>query len=257
LIPNRDFRHGKQIDPYYQPKVDMTTGQVTGAEALIRWQHPERGLLLPAAFLPLVENSPIDIEIGEWVIATALKQMSQWQIEGLDMPASVNISAQQLQRPDFPERLEKLLNAGTPLRKLRLELEILESSAFENLLQAVDTMKRCRQLGVAFALDDFGTGYSSLTYLKQFPVDVLKIDQSFVINMLDDQGDRAIVQGVIGLAKVFGLKVIAEGVETTAHGRMLLALGCESSQGYGIAHPMPASDFCNWARTWRSDPAWS
>ncbi|MBC7501942.1 MAG: EAL domain-containing protein [Herminiimonas sp.] len=247
----------KEFVLYYQPKVNIRTGEVTGAEALIRWQHPQRGLLSPAAFLPLIENSPIEIEIGEWVIVTALTQISQWQLQGLDIPVSVNISAQQLQRPDFSERLAALLESATPVATCRLEMEILESSAFANILQVIETLKRCRQMGVRFALDDFGTGYSSMTYLKAFPIDVLKIDQSFVINMLGNKGDHAIVQSVIELAKAFELKVIAEGVETAAHGTMLSMMGCESAQGYGIARPMPAGDFCNWAQTWRAGAHWA
>ena len=242
---------------YYQPKVNMKTGEVVGVEALIRWQHPERRLLPPSAFLPIIEDHPISVELGEWVINTALTQMTEWHAAGLDIPVSVNIAARQLQQGDFNTRLIALLAKHPDVKASCLELEVLETSALEDVAQVSEIMHACRELGVRFALDDFGTGYSSLTYLKRLPADVLKIDQSFVRDMLDDQDDLAIVKGVIGLAEAFRRTVIAEGVETAAHGKILLSLGCVLAQGYAIARPMPASELLGWVDTWRPDASWT
>ncbi len=241
---------------YYQPKVNMRSGQLIGAEALIRWQHPEKGLLSPAVFLPVIENHPLAIEVGEWVIEAGLAQMRQWRVDGLKLPVSVNIGARQLQHANFTERLVALLAAYPDINSGELELEVLETSALEDIAGVSRVIQACREIGVKFALDDFGTGYSSLTYLKRLPVTMLKIDQSFVRDMLDDPDDLAILQGVIGLASAFRRDVIAEGVETVAHGSLLLQLGCELAQGYGIARPMPAQDMPAWAAAWRPDAAW-
>ncbi len=249
--------HKAEFILYYQPKVNMKTGALIGAEALIRWQHPERGLLPPAAFLPFIENHPFSAELGEWVISTALSQVMTWQDGGLHCPISVNIGARQLQQADFVDRLTKLLSAHPGIPPECLELEILETSALEDITQVSKIMHACRALGVRFALDDFGTGYSSLTYLKRLPADILKIDQTFVYDMLEDPNDLAIVEGVIGLAAAFQRKVVAEGVETVIHGQMLLSLGCEMAQGYGIARPMPASELPAWALNWRPDDTWT
>ena len=243
---------------YYQPKVNMRTGAVVSVEALIRWQHPERGLLNPIDFLPVIENTSMSIEIGEWVIDTALTQISQWQTMGLNIPVStsVNISAVQLQQPNFTDRLTILLAAHPDVEPRYLELEVLETSALDNVHNASSTMNVCKTLGINFALDDFGTGYSSLTYLRRLPVNVIKIDQTFVRDMLIDPDDLAIVEGVIALAKSFNLDVIAEGVETIEHGTALLKIGCELGQGYGIARPMPASDIPAWISDWKPDVSW-
>jgi diguanylate cyclase (GGDEF)-like protein/PAS domain S-box-containing protein len=241
---------------YYQPKVNMRTGILLGVEALIRWQHPESGLLPPAAFLPVIEDHPLAVEIGEWVIETALSQMERWQTAGLDIPVSVNVGARQLQQADFVERLCALLAAHPRVRPGDLELEVLETSALADLARVSRVIDACREIGVLCALDDFGTGYASLTYLKRLPVIQIKIDQSFVRGMLDDPDDLAILDGVIGLCVAFRRQVIAEGVETLEQGEMLLQLGCELAQGYGIARPMPAAEIPAWAATWRPAPVW-
>jgi len=244
---------------HYQPKVNMKTGTVTGVEALIRWQHPERGLLNPIEFLPAIENHTMMIEMGEWVIDTALTQISQWQDIGINLPVSisVNIAAVQLQQPDFTQRLASLLAAHPDVEPRNLELEVLETSALDDVQHVSAIMKACIALGVNFSLDDFGTGYSSLTYLRRLPASLIKIDQSFVRDMLVDADDLAIVEGVIGLAKSFKRCVIAEGVETIEHGTALLRLGCELAQGYGIAKPMPASQIPEWVLNWNIDNFWS
>jgi diguanylate cyclase (GGDEF)-like protein/PAS domain S-box-containing protein len=241
---------------HYQPKVNMRTGVVIGAEALIRWQHPELGLISPNLFLPTIEDHPLAIEVGEWVIDSALSQIETWHAVGLDLPVSVNIGARQLQQLNFVERLRDLLDRHPDVKPASLELEVLETSALEDLTHVSQVIEACRGMGVHFALDDFGTGYSSLTYLKRLPVALLKIDQTFVRDMLDDPSDLSILDGVLSLAIAFNRQAIAEGVETLEHGAMLLQLGCELGQGYGIARPMPAENLPAWVAAWRIDPSW-
>lgn len=241
---------------YFQPKVNMRTGKVIGAEALIRWRHPDKGILLPGAFLPAVENLPLSDEIGEWVLGEAMNQIGRWRSAGQVIPVSVNVGAHQLQQPDFVAGLCRMLVDHPEVQPGDLELEVVESSALEDLLQISQVIRQCNEVGIRFSVDDFGTGYSSLTYLKRLPASMLKIDQSFVHDMLDDPDDLAILEGVVSLAAAFRREVIAEGVETIEHGRMLLQLGCELGQGYGIAHPMPAADFPSWASSWRPDAIW-
>ena len=241
---------------FYQPKVNMRTGEVAGAEALIRWQHPERGLIPPSEFLPLIEGNELIARVGDWVLDTALDQISEWQSLGLHLCVSVNIAALHLQQDDFLERLQTKLDAHPDVPAARLELEVVETAALEGVTRVSRLIEDCRSLGVSFSLDDFGTGYSSLTYLRRLPASVLKIDQSFVRDMLWDLEDLAIVEGVIGLATAFRRTVIAEGVETADHGELLLRLGCDLAQGYGIAHPMPADALPSWVATWRPEPSW-
>jgi diguanylate cyclase (GGDEF)-like protein/PAS domain S-box-containing protein len=254
----RSALDSKQFELHYQPKVNMRTGLVMGLEALIRWQHPQQGLLNPIEFLPIIENNSMIIEMGEWVIDTALTQISKWQKTGLNQAVSisVNIGAVQLQQAHFTERLAALLAAHLDVEPHYLELEILETSALDDLQHVSSIMKTSMALGVHFSLDDFGTGYSSLTYLRRLPVSLIKIDQSFVRDMLIDPDDLAIVEGVIALAGSFNRKVIAEGVETIEHGTALLKLGCELAQGYGIAKPMPAEDIPEWINGWKPNDAW-
>ncbi|MCU8072349.1 PAS domain S-box protein [Shewanella sp. SM32] len=241
---------------YYQPKVNMRTGTIIGVEALIRWQSPELGLVSPNEFLPIIENNVLVIEVGEWVISSALGQIELWKTLGLDIPISVNISALQLQSDDFVTRLADLLAAYPDIDTSSLELEVLETSAIGDLIQVSKTMHACIALGVNFALDDFGTGYSSLSYLRSLPANLIKIDQTFVYDMLVDPEDLAIVESVVVLAKSFDREVIAEGVETVEHGVALLQLGCELAQGYAIARPMMAKDVPEWAANWQPYNAW-
>ena len=236
---------------YYQPKVDMKSGRVLGFEALLRWEHPEQGIVAPLQFLPLIEETGLSSRIGDWVLSQALEHLSQWRRDGLDFAVSVNISARHLQEPDFAQRLAELLARHEEPLATRLELEMLEGVAHADIEATSALVARCQSLGVRFALDDFGTGYSTLAYLKRLPVDVLKIDRSFVHHMLDDAQDRAIVEGVIGLARTFGCVVVAEGVESPAQARTLLELGCEIGQGTGIAAPMPSNLVAGWLREYR------
>ncbi len=234
----------------------MSTGDVVSAEALIRWKHPTRGRLLPGSFLPTIENHPLIDRIGEWVIENALTQLERWNAAGLKIPVSVNIAAHHLQQPDFIERLRSLLSAHPGIHPSRLELEVLETSALHDVAQVSHVLTACREIGVSIALDDFGTGYSSLTYFKRLPVNTLKIDRSFVRNVLDDPEDLSILEGVLGLATAFDRTAIAEGVETVGHGRLLLQLGCVYGQGNGIAPAMCAEDLLAWSAAWIPDPTW-
>ncbi|MDP1681775.1 MAG: EAL domain-containing protein [Burkholderiales bacterium] len=241
---------------YFQPKVDMRRGVVVGAEALIRWQHPERGLLPPVDFLPFLDGSDFAAAIDTWVLNAALGQLTQWKMAGLDLSVSVNISASLLQDEHFPTRLGELLARHPTVPVGCLEIEVLETAALEDIRRVSEVIGACGKLGVSFALDDFGTGYSSLTYFRRLPASTLKIDQSFVRDMLKDPDDLAIVEGVIGLAHAFRRNVVAEGVETAEHGILLLQLGCDIGQGYGIARPMSAESFPAWVANFTPDPRW-
>jgi len=241
---------------YYQPKVDMPSGKVIGAEALIRWQHPERGLLPPIEFLPVIENTEFSITLGEWVITQALRQMAAWSALGLDLPVSVNISGYHLQRPDFVTRLSALLAEYPAIKPQGLQMEVLETTAMEDVDLVSGIIADCAELGVSFALDDFGTGYSTLTYFRRLPTDLLKIDRSFVCDMLIDPEDYALVESIVKLAHSFQREVIAEGVETVEHGLALMRLGCNLAQGFGIARPMPPAEMPGWVRDWRMPAAW-
>ncbi len=236
---------------HYQPKVDMRSGRVLGFEALLRWEHPQQGLVAPLQFLPLIENTGLSSRIGDWVLSRALEHLAHWHRDGLKISVGVNISARHLQEPDFAQRLAELLARHPEPLAEHLELEMLETAAHQDIEATSALLARCRALGVRFALDDFGTGYSTLTYLKRLPVDVLKIDRSFVHHMLDDVQDRAIVEGVIGLAGTFGCSVVAEGVESPAQARALLDMGCDWGQGTGIAAAMPVEQVAAWVRDWR------
>ncbi|MCV2349019.1 putative bifunctional diguanylate cyclase/phosphodiesterase [Paucibacter sp. Y2R2-4] len=231
---------------HYQPKIDMSSGQVLGVEALLRWQHPDQGLLAPLHFLPLIEPTGLGIQVGDWVIEQALKQSAEWLRAGLQLEVSVNVTARQLQTPDFALRLQELIQRHQEPVAQHLCLEVLESAALADVRNTDQLIQSCRDFGVRFALDDFGTGYSTLTYLKRLTVNALKIDRSFVQNMLIDEQDSALVEGVIGLARTFECAVVAEGVETAAHARALLKLGCLQGQGNGIAPAMPPQEVQAW-----------
>jgi diguanylate cyclase (GGDEF)-like protein/PAS domain S-box-containing protein len=241
---------------YYQPKVNMRTGAVTGMEALLRWQHPERGIVPPLEFLPVVEQHDLIAGIGEWVITEALRQISLWQAAGQYWRVSVNIAARHFQQDNFFGRLKTLLASHPDVDPRYLEIEILESIALGDLKHVQQLIRACQALGISFSLDDFGTGYSSLSYLKRLPAETIKIDQSFVRDMLEDMDDLSMIEAVINLATAFKRKVVAEGVETAEHGVMLMRLGCDVGQGYGIARPMSAQKVLSWAAQFKPDPKW-
>jgi len=242
---------------YYQPKVNMKTGEMYGVEALARWLSPENGLIPPNDFLPILEGTNVDIQFSRWVINSAIMQLNNWQRDGLMIEVSINISSFYLQSATFIDDLKDVLSKFKDLDTSYIQLEILESSVLGDLTAIRNTLNICRNMfGLQIALDDFGTGYSSLTHIKSLPANVIKIDQSFVIDMLNDANNYSIIYGVLGLANSFSRDVIAEGVESTAHGLMLLMMGCEKAQGYGIARPMPASEFNNWLSLYQPNSDW-
>jgi diguanylate cyclase (GGDEF)-like protein/PAS domain S-box-containing protein len=251
-----DALKGNEFKLYYQPKVSLLTGAVVGFEALIRWHHPEKGLLSPVHFLQYFDHSPLEFELGRWVINTALTQLGNSAEEGGAIPISVNISARHLLQSNFFDTLESLLRQHPLVNPADFELEILETAILSDLDQAVAVIEKCRSLGVRFALDDFGTGYASLTYFQRLPVDLLKIDQSFVCYMNKNPNDLGIVESIVRLAQVFNRPVIAEGVETTMHAALLLKLGCYLAQGYGIARPMPSGEIIGWMKKWQRNKDW-
>ena len=247
----------KEFCLYYQPKVNMKTGKVFGAEALIRWIHPEKGLIPPLDFLPLIDGTNVETDIGGWVINEAISQLDRWQQQDLKLEISINISSNHLQSPSFFIQLNGAFEQHPSVDSKNLQLEILESSALGDINAISHIIKTCQdKWGIDVALDDFGTGYSSLTHMKELPTSTIKVDQSFVRDMLDDPNDSAIIEGIIGLADTFDREVIAEGVETTQHGLMLLSMGCEEAQGYTIAKPMPADEFSDWLNNYTPNRTW-
>jgi EAL domain-containing protein (putative c-di-GMP-specific phosphodiesterase class I) len=202
----------------------------------------------------LIEHNALSAKVGDWVMQQGIEQLAQWQRLGLDLTLSINVSARHLQEPLFAQRLTALVDRHqTPVAQ-RLILEVLETAALADIDHTGELMQHCQELGVRFALDDFGTGYSTLTYLKRLPFDMLKIDRSFVHNMLSDKQDMAIVEGIIGLSHTFGCSLVAEGVETAEQARHLLSLGCDVGQGHGISKAMPASAVNAWVQQYRGAP---
>jgi diguanylate cyclase (GGDEF)-like protein len=237
---------------HYQPKVDLRTGRITGAEALVRWNHPERGLLQPGAFVPLAEQTGLVVPLGEFVIAAACEQVAAWRAEGLpDLTVAVNVSACQLRQglADYVARAVRL--AGIPGRAL--ELELTESALLESLEVTVEQIQQIRALGVTCSIDDFGTGYCGLSYLNRLPIDALKIDRSFITEL--SGGSDTIVTAVIALGHGLGLKVIAEGVETADQLAYLASRDCDEMQGYLFSRPVPADDFAALVRSSNTDAA--
>jgi len=231
-----------QFHLLYQPKVDMASNRVIGFEALVRWQHPDFGLVSPAEFVPLAEESGLVVPIGAWVLRTAVAQTRAWLDAGYTgVRTAVNLSARQFDEDDLPRLVTSALREhGLP--PTALELEITESIALNSVERTLATLNALKSLGVALSMDDFGTGYSSLAYLKRYPLNALKVDQVFVRNMCSDPGDAAITRAVVALAHSFGLSVVAEGVEETAHLDFLRPLGCEAYQGYLFSRPIAAEE---------------
>ena len=231
-----------QLRLYYQIQVD-NQDHVVGMEALVRWQHPERGMVAPGQFIPLAESSDLILPIGRWVLHTACLQLRAWADEGryADLSISVNVSARQFRQPDFVQQVRGELDT-TGAAPQRLELELTESLVLEEMETTIAKMAELRALGVRFSLDDFGTGYSSLQYLKRLPLDQLKIDQSFVRDITTDANDAAIVNTIIAMGHALGLEVIAEGVETREQQAFLCAHGCSLYQGYLFARPLPLTE---------------
>jgi EAL domain-containing protein (putative c-di-GMP-specific phosphodiesterase class I) len=241
---------------FYQPKVNMRSGQVLGFEALLRWQHPRDGMVPPLSFLPLVEESNLIIDIGEWVIDQALKQLACWAGAGHIWPVSVNIAARHFHQTNFAQRLQLMLARHPSVSPQWLDIEVLESVAMRDIQQVQKTIEACQALGVTFSLDDFGTGYSSLSYLKNLPTQTIKIDRAFIRDILDDKDDLALTEAIITLSTVFDRQVVAEGVELSEQGVLLMRLGCDVAQGFGIAKPMPAEAVVHWVSQFVPNPSW-
>ncbi|OYT90602.1 MAG: GGDEF domain-containing protein [Burkholderiales bacterium PBB3] len=234
---------GEELELHFQPMVDVQ-GRIIGAEALVRWQQPERGLVMPADFIPLAETTGLILPLGKWVLNTACNQLALWAQDPrmAHLTLAVNVSARELREPDFVAQVAKALQrSGASAQRLRLELT--ETVLVHHVEDIIVKMGELRQLGVGFSLDDFGTGYSSLSYLKQLPLDLLKIDHSFVRDVLNDPNDAAIARTIVGLGKSLGLSVVAEGVETQAQRDFLADIGCFIYQGFLFADPMPIEDF--------------
>lgn len=242
----RDLRTAiarNQLTLFYQPKVDMATGRVTGAEALIRWRHEERGFIPPALFIPVAERSGLVVPLTKWVLDEACRQNREWQVQGLPkIGVAVNVSAIDLRRTDLTDTIANtLIQRG--LSPQYLELEVTESMVMQDVDVVIGTLRRLRSLGVGIGIDDFGTGYSSLAYLKRFPVKRLKIDRSFVSDVADGRDGHVIPKVIIDLAHALSVKVVAEGVESVDQYNMLRDLGCDEVQGYFVGRPMPAAEF--------------
>lgn len=245
-----------EIKLFYQPKIDMRRGSVFSFEGLARWFTPSGTMLMPSEFLPQIEHTDSIIQFGEWVILEALRQLGLWHEMGLDTRISVNIGARHLAQANFAERLKVLLERHPRVSPKRIMLEITETAVIEDINRVTQTMLKCKALGVSFALDDFGVGYSSLTYLRRLPVDIIKIDQSFVRNMLDDNEDLTLIAGVISLSREFDRQVIAEGVESADHGLQLLRMGCTIAQGFGISPAMAPEEVPIWVANYKLNERW-
>jgi diguanylate cyclase (GGDEF)-like protein len=228
---------------HYQPKMDLESGGMSGAEALIRWRHPDRGLMLPTQFVPIAEDSGLIVPIGRWVLGEACRQAQAWQDAGLrPMPVAVNVSAVEFWSPDFLDDVRRIVEQ-TRLKPCYLELELTESVLMAHGESTVSVLRGLKALGVQLALDDFGTGYSSLSYLNEFPIDALKVDESFVRTITDDPRGAPIVCAVISMAKSLNQRVIAEGVETVEQLAFLRAQHCDEGQGYYFSRPLAAEQF--------------
>ncbi len=245
-----------QLELYYQPQVDLSTGKVIGIEALLRWRHPEKGLLTPSHFLMDFDNHPISLELGDWVLNRALKQAEKLIKNQESIPISINISSYQLQDRGFIRHLEETLSKYPHLPNSCIMLEILETEALEDLEHISEIVQQCKTMGILFALDDFGTGYSSLTYLKDLNTAEVKLDQSFVLNILTKPKDLFILITTIELCRLIDKELIAEGVETIIHGKLLWHLGCKIIQGYAIAKPIPEQKLIPWLKTWTLCEEW-
>ena len=246
LALENDLRHAlerNELEVYYQPIVNVQSGEITGAEALVRWHHPTRGLVSPDDFIPVAEESGAIVPIGQWIFAEACRRAQEWRSSGLGMlRVSVNLSARQLQQEDLVTQLAAILaETGLPLDLL--QIEITEGAVMKNVDFIIETLTELRKMGIRLAVDDFGTGYSSLSYLKRFPIDSVKIDRSFVRDLATDPNDAAIVTTIIAMARSLNLKVIAEGVETVDQLDFLRRRGCDDFQGYLVSPPIPAKAF--------------
>ena len=253
----RDLREAlanDELELFFQPKIDARSGKVTAAEALLRWNHPTRGMVMPAQFIPLAERSGLIGPLGNWVIEAACKQARAWRDKGLRMRVAINLSAHQMRQDDISDRITEAL-ARHRIHPSLLTCEITESAAMEDTGATQETFRRLGELGAHVSIDDFGTGYSSLAYLRRLPAEELKIDQSFVKDLDHSVDARAVIDAVVKLAHALGLKVVAEGVESVRQHKILVELGCDELQGYLFAKPMTARALLLWAMDDRSASA--
>jgi EAL domain-containing protein (putative c-di-GMP-specific phosphodiesterase class I) len=243
-----------QLTVHYQPVVALDSGRLTGVEALVRWQHPQRGLVPPASFIPLAEQTGLIIPLGHWVLEAACRQVHQWEQAGLGggLDLNVNASVRQLKEPAFVATVAEVLQQ-TGLQPGRLILEITESLLMENLDALLEVLHQLRGLGVRLAIDDFGTGYSSLAYLVKLPVQVLKIDRSFITGLHDDPNNLTLVRSILALARDLQLQTVAEGIEQAHLAEELHQLGCQKGQGYWFSRPLPAADLEQLLRATEAD----
>jgi EAL domain-containing protein (putative c-di-GMP-specific phosphodiesterase class I) len=236
---------------HYQPQVDLRSGEVVGVEALVRWRHPVRGLLMPADFLPMAEQTGLMRALTTWVLDRALEQWSRWKADGRDLPMAVNLSVPNVLDINLPTEVAGLL-AKWDVPADRLQLEITENVVVADPARVATVLGELKAIGVRLALDDFGTGQSSLSYLKTLPLDELKIDRSFVRDLTTDAQDAAIVQSTAELGRRLGLQVLAEGLETPGAWDKLAEFGCERAQGFHMSKPLPASELTDWLERWSS-----
>jgi EAL domain-containing protein (putative c-di-GMP-specific phosphodiesterase class I) len=231
-----------EFEVYYQPRVQLSNGRVSGFEALLRWRHPRQGLLGPAEFIPILEDTGLIVAVGEWVLRTACQQIRSWQKMGIDSPPiAVNLSARQFHQRDLDSVVARIV-AETGVDAAKLELELTESLLMREPEEAARTLHRLQHMGIRLAVDDFGTGYSSLAYLKRFPIAALKIDRTFVSDVTSNPGDAAITVAIVNLAHSLGMKVVAEGVETEEQLAFLNLHGCDEVQGYLFSPALPAAE---------------
>jgi len=238
-----------QLSLWYQPKLELATGKLTGVEALVRWHHPDQGLIMPDRFIPVAEETGLIIPLDRWVISEASRQMREWMDDGFDdFVMSVNVSSRQFHHGDLAGSVSRALDESS-IDPEQFEVEITEGTLIENIDVARVTLDSLRDLGVRISIDDFGTGYSSLSYLKRLPIDVLKIDRSFISALPSDADDAAISEAIVRLGHTLKMEIVAEGVETQAQYDFLRTLGCDTGQGYLIAAPLPAPEFAEFMTT--------
>ena len=237
-----------RLELHYQPQVDIRTGSIVGAEALIRWHDPVRGYISPDTFIPIAESGGLILQLGEWILREAIRQAAEWRRQGLPVvPVSINVSGTQFRRQDIVAIVRDALERSS-LPAAAVSIEITETSLMSALDRAADVLGELRELGVRTALDDFGTGYSSLSYLKSFPIDSLKIDRSFIAEMLTDEKTAALTDAIVNLTRILDIRVIAEGIENAEQCRYLRQLGCAIVQGYLFSPAVPAAAFADLLR---------
>lgn len=240
----------KELELYYQPKIDLGNSKILGMEALIRWKHPVKGLLEPAAFLPESISNGLGYELGLWVVESAASQIHEWNLQGINLCVSVNISGAQIIHKSFLPDVNKILHKYHSVTPQMLEFEILESDAIDDVDRLTEAIQSYKTLGFKFSLDDFGTGYSSLLHLKAFPAEYVKIDKAFVNGIAKNEKDKELLETIIKLSHTFNFQVIAEGVESGQQQQILQDMGCKYAQGYFISRPIAASDVTSWVKSY-------